>query len=477
MVGESAADDAENAQPQATTADQLEDRFATDIAYERANSLIPKPELPMVAERALAELAEAVSGWDRTDRVDDGGRTIRVYKRNGGGASGDATAWLKLSEKDGRVVEGGYLLSWHNNEYQMGASVRGPGGARQDRIYYNTHPYNMERDANNEVNTYGAAARATALAHGVVLPLTLAPKPEPQPEPEPLAPPAPVPLPWRRLRRMSPDKQLAVPVAVPERLRDPAYLPTYAEVQRVFRFEPANPEYGRLTDFSRFLPQVFGETQGMPGVNEYYTREYISELGSYMVDRLRQLGGTPERPIQMLEIAAGQGRLSYFLRQELNRRLEEANLGPIYQLATTDLYPASAPNRPQLSDIEALGYEEALQKYNPQIVLAAWMPNAEKRGQKLVVLPDWTETIRATDSVQEYVMIGDPDEHGPKAFGRTPRKSRGFFWKRTNEPEAVVTKDGFVRRDMPQLSRYQIGYTDTVKGGRLSQTVSFRRAA
>lgn len=49
---------------------------------------------------------------------------------------------------------------------------------------------------------------------------------------------------------------------------------------------------------------------------------------------------------------------------------------------------------------QKMDYREALDKFNPQLVICSWMPPGE----------DWTIDIKNTDSVKAYILIGEEDQ-------------------------------------------------------------------
>lgn len=236
------------------------------------------------------------------------------------------------------------------------------------------------------------------------------------------------------------------PEVVRELLRDPAHLPTHDEINLAFR--PSKSSWLEWYDFC---------FDAQDSVYEFLNKEYLTALSSYLAERSKQLGINLEQPITILEVGAGSGRLSYFLGQ----MLEEKMTGRFKIIATDN---GSQEIKPQFP-VEKIDYKEALEKYRPTIVIASWMPYKV----------DWTNSFRAAESVQEYLLIGETD-------GGTcgdERETWGINWY--SDPEEDENKltpyqqDGFERVDLKQLSKYQICRTDAPGRYNHSRTASFRR--
>ena len=130
----------------------------------------------------------------------------------------------------------------------------------------------------------------------------------------------------------------------------------------------------------------------------------MSALGK-LLHELAGPGGT------VLEVGAGNGRLSHFL----NRSPGGALAGSVI---ATDIFGAdgfigsfggepSSANRVgvgagfdggPLIATEKISQEAAVEKYAPRVVVCSWMPEE-----------DWTATWRSHPSVRAYVLIGEAD--------------------------------------------------------------------
>jgi hypothetical protein len=157
-------------------------------------------------------------------------------------------------------------------------------------------------------------------------------------------------------------------------LTDPSYLPSLAEVQEAEK-TPEGKE------------AIHAYYRGGPVAErfEIWTEEYIAGLSKYIVRRLVHYdnpGGI------VLEVGAGDGRLSGLLRQKITSQGLEASV------VATDIEPPRETHFP----VEAESYDEALEKHEPTIAISSWMPLNE----------EWTWAMRATPSLQDYILIGAP---------------------------------------------------------------------
>ncbi|MBP7807179.1 hypothetical protein KA047_01645 [Candidatus Saccharibacteria bacterium] len=223
-----------------------------------------------------------------------------------------------------------------------------------------------------------------------------------------------------------PVRDLEIPTDLSAFFEDPFYLPTYDDV--VERFNDHDGMWGYL-----------GAQMGAQGMFfcEYYTREYIEGLAEHLMQR-----ADANQETIVLEVGAGAGRLSRFLGGAITH--------PNVTIIPTDLsdgrmYPG----------VEAIDYKQALQKYEPSVVLSAWMPFQS----------DWTAVFRQTPSVMEYVLIG---EAGPGSASGTDAT-----WD-----SIMLAADGFTMNQLSSLARYQLSLMTSFESGEAlchSTTVSFLR--
>jgi len=259
---------------------------------------------------------------------------------------------------------------------------------------------------------------------------------------------------------------------------------------------------------------------------EVLSREFVTMLAEYLHGRaLLQLqsdapsspAGPPEAkkrktcagPLRVLEIGAGDGRLTHHLVRALHRIQHQERTaddqnppsdpsdrtkstkggasGPRVVVRASDsglrgLQTAS----PVGALVEMMDFREALELHRPHVVICCWQPMGV----------DWTKEIRATSSLLEYLLIG---ETGDGICGR-PWETWGFSFacdasssssssdENENSEDAKAERerlpvaprpyhaDGFDSFELPALSAVQICRTDERWSScRHSHTVSFRR--
>lgn len=221
------------------------------------------------------------------------------------------------------------------------------------------------------------------------------------------------------------------------KLIDPTYLPTRAEVIDGIGFEGLS-QFG--IDHNRY---------------EYWTIEYIQALSLHLAEQVERLKVTTGKGVVCLEVGAGNGALTHFLRTEI----QQLEVEGVTLVATDQGSPSISPVLP----VEELGYKEALGTYNPDIVLASWMPYGH----------DWTYAMRATPSVQEYILIGDANLSGRISMSRP--SSRFFELNNIPVPPPSYEREGFTMRDLSQCSKIQLCFSDNQESQPRSRTLSFTR--
>ena len=203
-------------------------------------------------------------------------------------------------------------------------------------------------------------------------------------------------------------------------LTDPTYVPSLAEVQEAL----ADPEGEKaITAYHQVDPRT--------GQYEMWTREYIAGLSDYIV---RTLIHYDQPSATVLEVGAGHGRLSGLLRQNIGAR------GLDTLVVATDIKPPRETHFP----VETLSCKQALQEYEPTIVLSSWMLSGH----------DWTKAMRRTPSVLDYILIGVPK------ITATPEAWQGY-----DSPEAG------------QFAPIELSYLDALKDAQvyLSEEIDLTR--
>lgn len=218
-----------------------------------------------------------------------------------------------------------------------------------------------------------------------------------------------------------------------KQIENPHYLPTHEEFLKVFGDKKA------VTDWLGF---GFGKY-------EILTREFVEQFSQYLSSKI--ISHTNQNPTKcrIVEVGAGDGRLSEFLNRALQSQVEG-----LYELIPTDSGDQDSWNVDLTFPVIALDNESAL-KLNPHIIICSWMPQTE----------DWTANFRRLANLKEYILIGDPSHCG--CLYQT--------WGQLRNPPDYE-RDGFTRFDRPELSRWQLCSYDILTERRhYSETVSFER--
>ncbi len=131
------------------------------------------------------------------------------------------------------------------------------------------------------------------------------------------------------------------------------------------------------------------------GLFEIFTKEYIEALAAYLDGRIKQLAVRLKRPVKILEIGAGDGKLTHFLTEELRKR----GVDTFRMFATDGGNPGEDMHLQPLYPVIDERHDEALWDFEPDIVVCSWM----MRNM------DLTREIRQTPTVDEYILIGPTD--------------------------------------------------------------------
>jgi len=257
-------------------------------------------------------------------------------------------------------------------------------------------------------------------------------------------------------------------------------------------------------------------------VYEFLTKDYINALSKHIRNRCEEIYNTTgQTEINILEVGAGTGQLTWLLDRAHSKTLHSKSSQRPWtcKYIATDTGTWSTRHQKgsvqELQTVERMEYKSALAKFNPSVVLCSWMPLGE----------DWTDAIRQTSSVQEYILIGETDDgccgHPWKTWGVHVHKSNDpmfaknrekakfvdpersvdlFHWlgrgsQKGSEPNAAAPEeasdaenldpepevlvppyaaDGFTRQNLP-LSDLQLSRYDRAHYAANSHTVSFSR--
>lgn len=177
-------------------------------------------------------------------------------------------------------------------------------------------------------------------------------------------------------------------------ITDPRYLPATSEVLAAWEHD----RRGELAQ--RFY------SSSLPGERyELYSAEYIEALAQTLTTHLDSRPPL-DTPLRILEVGAGEARLSGFLGQALRRQGQDVEVNAC---------DANAGKITQVFPIHEMDYQEALERFNPHVVLSSWMPSRQ----------DWTPDFRARPDLEGYILIGPTDRCGTRATWRSDPSS-GF---------------------------------------------------
>lgn len=210
---------------------------------------------------------------------------------------------------------------------------------------------------------------------------------------------------------------------------------------------PTNGDLRTIFEDERVFNQYFDFSDMTRAKYEALNSNFINTLTNHIVSSAdRNSGGAPA---VILEVGAGDGRLSGFIRQ----RLWALGIDDISVIATDSGEWEITPE----AEVITMDQAEAVQQYKPDIVISSWMP----------MQVDFTADFRTQPSVKEYILIGEVD-HG--CCG-----DQNKTWGAGSE-QAAYQKDGFLRNDLTYISEKQICRTDWHGAYIHSRTVSFLRS-
>jgi hypothetical protein len=212
-------------------------------------------------------------------------------------------------------------------------------------------------------------------------------------------------------------------------------------------------------------------------IYEFLTSELISGLARHILSFTAM--STRTIPLIVLEVGAGNGRLSHFLSTALTEgrsvkdiratgspsfRHDDPESENIVIICTDSGDRGLDVECGMRFPVEKIRHEDALSKYKPDIVIVSWMELG----------CDWTESFRRCPSVKEYILIGEADSGVCGRLHETwglSLKSTTFRTKRSRHMPHI--QDGFERFALPLQ---QVGKTDDPwSRASRSSTVVFRR--
>lgn len=241
-----------------------------------------------------------------------------------------------------------------------------------------------------------------------------------------------------------------------EKLRDPSFLPSFGELTKHLGSFRGSPPY-ESAEWKEWHKLVADKERP---IFEFWTKEYVNALGTYLARRVEELAGTEENPTVILEVGAGNGRLTYFLQEKLSELIP----GKFKAVATDSGRWKIPPAFP----VENIPHDKALARHKPKIVIFSWMPYKT----------DYTADFRFAQSVDEYILIGEVDG----GCCGDEWNTWGLNWGCDDEEErsrrglpAPYKQDGFEKQYHGDLGDLQLSRMDILEGRSTTSTVSFRR--
>jgi hypothetical protein len=168
------------------------------------------------------------------------------------------------------------------------------------------------------------------------------------------------------------------------------------------RYEYTNSKNSRLVrnyvEADAFLETKLYKHCKVMNEFEILNEEYIRALAQYI---------TQQGYKNVLEVGAGRGRLSYFLKciLDINIHATDSNAWGISNFYTKEGQKRSkeiglwSPKDDKIFQVEILDIESSLKKYSAELVIICWMPQQT----------DWTREISKYENVKEILIIGPPD--------------------------------------------------------------------
>lgn len=215
---------------------------------------------------------------------------------------------------------------------------------------------------------------------------------------------------------------------VVKKIEDIDKLPSYEEAQKLLL-------YFFLGEDFRDRPireNCWNDFCSERGVHNVYNVEFINKMESEIGDLVEELDNSSGDP-SIVEICAGRGKLSHQLGK-----------GGSDIIATDDY--SSGLSREDL--VEKLSHKKALEEYEPEIVVGAWIPSDPEIGldvldsQSVRYFIDIGEGISGASWMQRNKVYDEIEERGEKCLEVFENRKRlekieKFSICRTDHPEGI----------------------------------------
>ncbi|MEA1936861.1 MAG: hypothetical protein U9N04_01995 [Patescibacteria group bacterium] len=231
-----------------------------------------------------------------------------------------------------------------------------------------------------------------------------------------------------------------------EKIKDPDFIPSVKELREIF---PNSRQDRASEELSRFCKKDENDP-----IYEFVTEELLEGLSDRIIKAVENFDKKEEDPVIVLEVGGGDGKLGYNLQKYCDKKLPDK-----IKVIVIDKSPR---NQNHLDIVEKIDSENAIGKYNPDIVIMSWMPFEV----------DLTEDWRNCKNVKEYILVGETDDgccgHETLTWGTKPYYP--YDWDEENPGKEFIAphkKDGFEREDLSDIPTF----SRTME----SKVVSFKR--
>eukprot|EP01064_Diplonema_japonicum_P003299 TRINITY_DN12143_c0_g1_i1.p1 TRINITY_DN12143_c0_g1~~TRINITY_DN12143_c0_g1_i1.p1 ORF type:complete len:400 (+),score=52.15 TRINITY_DN12143_c0_g1_i1:23-1201(+) len=275
--------------------------------------------------------------------------------------------------------------------------------------------------------------------------------------------------------------------SLPMKLKDHSYLPSHAELA-ILTETPANNGWGepplpydKTAERARLCGSkfdVFFDTEKLldpdyisveevflmldPFDTKTFTKlhffceknGFCNVLNREMIESLAERLTLPptkkKHQNKIVEVGAGSGRLTHFLKQYNVPNIVATDANPEGYIAgySTEKFP-----------VEKAGYEEVVARYNPHILLCSWMPEGT----------DWSSVWRE-QHIHEYLLLGEPyaGQSGTawETFGLLPENHfplpswLGGTAIETLPPNPPFAQDGYTQCLNSSVGKWMVGQRD-----------------
>ena len=191
------------------------------------------------------------------------------------------------------------------------------------------------------------------------------------------------------------------------------------------------------------------------GIYDFWTADYARALVDVLLAAKDRHGIAA--PLRVVEVGAGDGKLSHLLRRDLAERNRDADVAVVATDSGRWRIPRTYP-------VEERQHADAIG--DADVAISAWMPMGD----------DWTAAWRHSPRLREYILIGEAETgccgHNWKTFGNAAFRDGDDD---DGDPTPLHERDGFEKVEHAGLSRLQISRYDCASFVGNSRTFAFRR--